>query len=122
MRTEIDKNKTLSPGDIIELEFSSPGSVFWKSLQMALIESKINQKHPEYTMLHYHFEDNDKKIVYRFQVEDRSKFPPEVQEAGGPSPAMIITAIVIIAGGFFLWLTAGKVYQITEEINKSPAW
>jgi len=114
-RVEIDQNKTLYPGDEIELEFKAAQSMFWKSLQIGLIETRLEKQHPEWEMISQETSADGDRLTWRFRVRD----VPAAQ-AGVPV-SLIIKAIIVIGGGLFIYLTMGKVYQIVNEVSESPA-
>ncbi len=110
MRTEIDRNAELLPGEIIELEFIARGFVLLRAVQMAIIENKLNRE-PNYDVLGWRLEDNDRRVIFKVKIIE----PPagvEVQRAG--IGAAIAWAVVVIGGGLFVWLSLDKIYKITE--------
>ncbi len=101
-RIEIDKNKALSPGDIVELHFRSIGLFWIMATQLAAIEYRLSRE-KTFRILNWRISDKNKII---FKVEVLQTNP------------VIVTAVVIaaaIAGvGVIAWLTLDKVYQILE--------
>ncbi len=110
MRTEIDKNTELAPGDIIEIEFITRGFTYLRAVQMAIIESKLD-KDPSYDVLSWRLEDDDRRVVFRIKIV-QPVASVEIQRAG--IGTAIAWAIVVVGGGLFVWLSLDKIYKITE--------
>ena len=103
MREEIDINKTLSPGDMIELHFNSVGLTWVRAAQIAAIEYQLaNEEHWEIIRSNL---IGHKSVIFTVRVKSINP--------------VIVTAAVIAAAimgvGFVAWLTLDKVYQIVES-------
>ena len=110
MRTEIDKNTELAPGDIIEIEFITRGFTYLRAVQMAIIENKLDRD-PSYNVLSWRLEENDRRVIFRIQIVEPAA-GVEIQRAG--IGTAIAWGIVVVAGGLFVWLSLDKIYKITE--------
>ena len=101
-RIEIDKNKELSPGDIIEMHFKTIGMVWLKAAQMAMIEWQLKNR-KDFTILSWSIPESNTVI---FTIR-----------ANKTNPVIVTGAIIgglIITAGVVAWLTLDKVFQITE--------
>jgi hypothetical protein len=123
-RIEIDKNKPLNPGDVIELEYKTAGKLWIPSIQIAMIEWQLS-KRDDWEIL-----SNSLPTLGRitFKVLIKSKVPddPKLQTAGIGVTALMISG-AIVAVGLVTWLTLDKVYQFVEiapktieELTKTP--
>lgn len=101
-KIEIDKNKPLNPGDIIEMQFKTTSMVWLTATQIALIEWRI-EKRKDFRILSHSLPANN-----------RVNFVIEVLKT---NPVILTAAViggVIIGAGVVAWLTLDKVYQIIE--------
>ena len=101
-RIEIDKNKPLNPGDIIEMHFKSIGLAWLQAAQIALIEYKLKGE-PTFEILSTEIRDKTTAI---FKIRVKKTNPVVVTAA--------IIGGIIIGVGIMAWLTLDKVYQIME--------
>jgi hypothetical protein len=116
-RIEIDRNKKLEPGDIVELEYDMIGSLNWtyfRATQTLLLEYYLNKKNPYWKYLS--LRDTEDQLILRFEVlpipEDAT---PQIQQAG--VTAAIISAFVL--GTFiFAYLALDKIYLIKKLPDK----
>jgi len=102
VKTEIDKNKPLNPGDVIELHFRSPGMVWIAAAQIALIEWRL-EKRKDFRVLSHSLPAGN-RVIFTIKV---LKTNPVVVTAA-------VIGAVIIGAGVVAWLTLDKVYQIIE--------
>lgn len=101
-KTEIDINKPLNPGDIIEMHFKTTGMVWMTAAQIALIEYRLESRKDFYIRSH------------SLPAGDKVIFTIEVKKT---NPVVVTAAIIgglIIGAGVIAWLTLDKVYQIIE--------
>lgn len=101
-KIEIDRDKPLNPGDIIELHFKTLGMVWLKASQIALVDWYLDRR-KDFKIRSWSLPNNTSVI---FEVEILKTNP------------VIVTAAVVaaaIAGVLFMcWLTLDKVYQIVD--------
>ena len=102
-KVEIDINKPLDPGDVIELHFKSVGLVWLQAAQIGLIESRLKNR-PEFGILSWSITD-DTNVVFTVKIK---KTNPVLVTAA-------VIAAIIIGTGFIAWLLLDKVYQISES-------
>lgn len=102
MKIEIDKNKPLNPGDVIELHFKSFGMAWLKAAQIAMIDWMLKGR-PEFEILSWQIPTNT-TVIFECRVK---KTNPVVVTAA-------VIAAAIVAVGVVAWLTLDKVYQIME--------
>ncbi len=103
MRIEIDRDKVLSPGDIVELEFRTLGLVWIQSTQLALIDWRLKGR-KEFSIISWSIPQPD-RIIFECRVNKTN-------------PVIVTAAVIggiIIATAVIGWLTLGKVYQIVTE-------
>jgi len=102
-KVEIDRNKPLQPGDIIELHFSTLGMTWITAAQIALIEWRLAGRR-DFTILSQSLSENNKAI-----------FTARINKT---NPVVVTAAVIgalIIGAGVVAWLTLDKVYQIMES-------
>jgi len=101
-KIEIDINKPLNPGDIIEMHFKTTGMVWMTAAQIALIEYRLEKR-------------NDFRIVsHSLPMGNEVFFTIRVLKT---NPVIVTAAVIgaaIIGAGVVAWLTLDKVYQIIE--------
>lgn len=122
-RIEIDKNKKLNPGDVVELEFKTLGDVWFPAAQIAMIEAALANR------TDWEIISNTLVVAGRitFTVLIK-KYEPEgswLQPAGTElQSSLVFTTIAVTAAtigasicavGLVTWLVLDKVYQIVEE-------
>ena len=103
MKVEIDKNKPLSPGDRIEMHFSSVGMVPLAAVQIALIEYRLKDA-PGFRIRSHEFLGRQ-GLIFTIDIIKTN-------------PVLITAAViggVIIGAGVIAWLTLDKIYQIAES-------
>lgn len=119
-KTEITKDAQLVPGDVIELHFAISALTWVRATELAVIEDKLKSD-PRYWLKSSSYlpYDNPTEAVYTIQIVQ----PPADQVAhyeAGVSPAMIIGAVLAISIPLIFYLTAGKIYKITETLTQTP--
>lgn len=101
-KTEIDINKPLNPGDIIEMHFKTTGMVWMTAAQIALIEYRL-EKRKDFCILSHSLPMGN-RVIFTIKV---LKMNPVIVTAA-------VIGGVIIGAGVVAWLTLDKVYQIIE--------
>lgn len=102
-KVEIDKNKPLSPGDIIELHFSTIGMVWVKATQIALIEYRLAGR-KDFTIMSVGTPGMN-TVIFEIRINKTN-------------PVIVTAAVIgglIIGAGVVAWLTLDKVLQIIES-------
>lgn len=102
-KVEIDRNKSLQPGDIIELHFTTMGMMWITAAQIALIELQLGGRR-DFTILSHSLPENN-KVVFTVRINKTN-------------PVIVTAAVIgglIIGAGVIAWLTFDKVYQIVES-------
>lgn len=102
-KTEIDINKPLSPGDIIEMHFKTTGMVWLTATQIALIEYRV-EKRKDFCILSHSLPANN-RVIFTVRVLKTN-------------PVLVTAAVIgaIIIGTLAVaWLTLDKVEQVTES-------
>jgi len=102
-KTEIDINKPLNPGDVIEIHFKTTGMVWITAAQIALIEHRLEQQRKDFRILSHSLPAGN-EVFFTVQVLKTN-------------PVIVTAAVIgaaIIGAGVVAWLTLDKVYQIIE--------
>lgn len=110
-KIEIDKNKPLNPGDIIEMHFKTTGMFWLTAAQIALVEWQM-EKRKDFRILSHSLPAGN-AVIFTIQITEPAAVP-QVYKAGVGVTAAIIGA-AIIGAGVVAWLTLDKVYQIMES-------
>ena len=113
-KIEIDKNKPLNPGDIIEMHFVTTGMTWLTATQIALIEWKL-EKRKDFRILSHSLPAGN-RVFFTILIEQQPEDVPQVYEAGALITAVTIAKIigaVSVVGLFYLSLD--KIYQIMES-------
>lgn len=110
-RIEIDKNKPLMPGDVIELEYRCTGMVWITSAQVALIEWKLARR-TDWEIISNSLPENN-RITFKILIKSKTPQDPKLQTASIGVTALMVSA-AIVAVGVIGWLTLDKIYQLTE--------
>jgi hypothetical protein len=116
-RIEIDKDKPLNPGDVIELEYRCTGLVWITAAQVAMIEWRIG-KRDDWEIISNSLPENN-RITFRILIKSAKPQGPVLQTAG-VNGAIIAKIILAATVGLMLWLSLDKIYQIVEKIIESP--
>ena len=111
-KIEIDKNKPLNPGDVIEMQFKTIGMVWITATQLTLIEWRLERR-KDFRINHWNLPANN-RVVFEIEIIESVRDDPEVLQASVAITAAIIGA-AIIGAGIVAWLTLDKVYQIVES-------
>lgn len=120
LRTEINKDEPLFPGDVIEMHFKAFGPD-WKYLrasELTILIWRLEQKNPDYELIGWSIR-KDKvtlkdKLILTFRIlEPREPTEPQVQQAAIGTAAVI--AVIVIGGGLFAWLCLDKIYRISSS-------
>ena len=101
-KIEIDINKPLNPGDIVELHFKTTGMFWMTAAQIALIERRLESR-KDFCLL-----------SHSLPVGNTVIFTARVLKT---NPVILTAAVIgaaIIGAGVVAWLTLDKVYQIIE--------
>lgn len=116
LRTEIDRNEPLNPGDKIEMEFKclGPGWLYLRAAELAVLKYTLDKKNPYWELTAWDSTTYSDKLILEFLIKE----PPEeqmgqVQQAGIVTP--LIIAAIVIGGGLFTWLSLDKIYKITDS-------
>ncbi len=102
-KIEINPNKQLRPGDVIELHFNTTSMVWITATQIALIEWQL-EKRKDFQLLSHSLPEGNKVI-----------FTAKVLKT---NPVIVTAAVIgaaIIGAGIVAWLTLDKIYQIVES-------
>ncbi len=104
LRTEIDKDEPLQPGDVIEMQFKAygPNWLYLQAAELALLKWQLEQKKPGYELINWQAPGD--KLILTFRILKTN-------------PVLITAAIIgaiIIGGGLVSWLVLDKVYKISS--------
>lgn len=115
LRTEIDKDEPLFPGDEIEMHFKAfgPAWVYLRASELALLKWRLSEKHPDYKLIAWDSVTDPEKLILTFRILESPELVPQVQQAGFGMAALI--AAIVIGGGLFAWLSLDKIYKITDS-------
>ena len=112
-KIEIDINKPLNPGDVIEMHFKTTGMTWPTAAQIAIIEWRLENR-KDFRILGHSLPVGN-NVFFTIQITKPSADQvPQVYEAGVGVTAAIIGA-AIIGAGVIAWLTLDKIYQIIES-------
>jgi len=115
-RIEIDKDKPLNPGDVIELEYRCTGLVWITAAQVAMIEWKLKGR-TDWEIISNSLPENN-RITFTVLIKPKNAQEPVLQRAGTVSAVAISAAIV--ATSVMMYLTLVKVSQVFKEVVESP--
>lgn len=115
LRTEIDKDEPLFPGDEIEMQFKAygPAWLYLRASELAILKWQLSEKHPGWKLIAWDSTTDPDKLILTFRILESPEFAPQVQQAGIGMAAVI--AVIVIGGGLFTWLSLDKIYKITES-------
>lgn len=113
IRTEIDRNEPLMPGDKIEMHFKAfgPNWIYLRASELALLEWRLRLKNPDYELLDW--QNPGDELILTFRIKDSEVVGPQIQQANIGTAAVI--AAIVIGGGLFAWLSLDKIYKITDS-------
>jgi len=115
IRTEIDKNEPLFPGDKIEMHFTpwGPNWLYLRASELAILKWRLEQKNPDYDLIGWQVSPDSDKLILTFLIKEPKEPTPQIQQAAIGTAAVI--AVIVIGGGLFAWLCLDKVYKITDS-------
>ena len=119
LRTEIDKDEPLYPGDKILMTFKAfgPAWVYLRASELALLKWQLSKDNPDWQMTAWDAYTYPDKLLIEFVIKGPPiDETPQVLQAGIFTTAAVIGALVVGAG-LFTWLSLVKV----EKIVGSPA-
>lgn len=111
-KIEIDKNKPLNPGDVIEMHFKTTGMTWITATQIALIEWRLEGR-KDFRIVSHSLPANN-RVIFTIRITEPAK-EAEVYQVGVAVTAVTIAkliTVVAVAGIFYLSLD--KVYQIIQ--------
>jgi hypothetical protein len=111
-KVEIDKDKKLLPGDIIEMHFKTTGMAYIQAAQIALIEWRLAGR-KDFQIVRNSLPENN-RVIFTIEIVKPEDEKPELQTAG-ISGTMIAAAICAVAVFGIFYLTLEKIYQIMES-------
>lgn len=113
LRTEIDRDEPLQPGDVIEMHFKAfgPNWIYLRASELSILIWQLERKNPDYELLSH--ENPGDELILTFRIKEQVISGPQMQQAGIGTAAVI--AAIVIGGGLFTWLSLDKVYKITES-------
>jgi len=116
-RIEIDKNKVLSPGDVIELEFTAPSGLWLQSAEIAAIEYKLSGR-KDWEIISNSL-PADGRVRFTVLVKDSKQQDPGLQTASiGVTALMIAAAIVSVT--LVTYFTFVSAYKLVEDSPAGP--
>lgn len=115
IRTEIDKDEPLFPGDKIEMHFKpfGPAWVYLRASELALLKWQLSEKNPDWELIAWDSVTDPDKLILTFRILGPAVSEPPIQHAGVGMGAVI--AAIVIGGGLFAWLSLDKIYKITDS-------
>jgi len=104
LRTEIDKDEPLQPGDEIEMHFKvfGPNWTYLRAAELAILQWRLEQKKPGWELISWDSTTYPDRLVLSFRI---LKTNPVLITAA-------VIAAIVIGGGLFAWLALDKVYKI----------
>ena len=114
LRTEIDKDEPLFPGDVIEMQFKTwgPDWIYLRAAELAVLKWRMEKKNPDYEMTAWDSTTYPNRLIMTFKILESRESTPEIQQAGIGTAAVI--AVIVIGGGRFAWLSLDKIYKISR--------
>ena len=82
LRTEIDKDEPLFPGDVIEMHFKAfgPNWVYLRAAELAMLKWRMELKNPDYELVGWQAPGD--KLIMTFRILEPREPTPEIQQAG----------------------------------------
>ena len=115
LKTEIDKDEPLQPGDVIEMYFKVFGGwLYLRAAELAVLKWQLGKKNPDWKMTAWDSTTYPDMLVLTFEILEPVVTEMPVQQAGIITTAAVIGAVVIGAG-LFAWLSLDKIYKITDS-------
>lgn len=111
-RVEIDKDKKLLPGDIIEMHFRTTGMVYIQAAQIGLIEWRLSGR-KDFSIIRNSLPENN-RVIFTVEILKPEDEKPGLQTAG-ITGAQIAAAIFAVAVFGIFYLSLEKIYQIMES-------
>lgn len=104
LRTEIDKDEQLFPGDVIEMHFKTygPDWIYLRAAELAVLHWRLEQKNPDWELIAWDSTTYPNKLILTFRI---LKSNPLLVTAA-------VIATIVIGGGLVSWLCLDKVYKI----------
>lgn len=102
-KIEISINKPLNPGDRIEMHFLTTDMFWITAVQIALIESRLENRE-DFRILNHSLPEYN-KVIFTIEVLKTN-------------PVIVTAAVIgaaIIGAGIITWLVLDKVYEIVES-------
>ena len=109
LRTEIDKDELLYPGDVIEMHFNAygPDWVYLRAAELAMLKWRMEKKNPDYDLISWQVPGD--KIIMTFRI------------IANPALTAGIIAAIVIGGGLLAWLSLDKIYKISSTTGAQVA-
>lgn len=109
-KTEITKNDQLVQGDIVEFHFDwIAENVYLRAVQLSMMMTKLENAHKDFELISHSSAGDELILTYKVIASSDMKY-----YTASVNPALVITSVIVIGGGLFAWLTAGKIYKITQ--------
>jgi len=104
LRTEINKDEPLFPGDEIEMHFKAygPNWVYLRAAELCVLIHRLEKPNPVWKLTSWNSTRYPNILVLTFRIK---KTNPVIVTAA-------IIAAIVIGGGLFAWLALDKVYKI----------
>jgi len=118
-RIEIDKDKPLNPGDIVELEFKITSWLWSAATEIALIESYCKDRR-DWEIISNSL-PADGRITFKILVKSSEPQEPEMQRAGFGLNCILIAGTIATAG-LVGWLLLDKCYQVALSGAGAAGW
>jgi len=114
-RTEISKHD-IEIGDNLEMVFKTVGYTWIQAIQLTVIESKLagDRRFNVHSITVNDDDPEQTRVIYKISVNPPPAGEDRIVYEAGIGVA-IVTAITVIAGGLFLWLSLDKIYKLTEK-------
>lgn len=115
---QIDKDAPLFPGDVVRLYFTffGPNWVYLRASELAVLQWRLGQQHPDWEMLRWNSVDYPNQLVLDFVIKEPQGEEIQIAKASAVTTGALI-AVIVIGGGLFTWLSFSKI----EKIVSSPA-
>jgi len=101
----LGENELVYPGDTIRLHFKTVGMVWLAATQIALIEKRFADKHPEYKI--WSREYTKDSLTFTIEIREKPNVLPEMQKAGVHWAAIATMVASLSAFGIVYFLSTG---------------